>query len=183
MTMTQTNPFDGVKIVEPAPATSPSPIATERQRNYLVSLITHKTQDGTRTFSDELQEAGVTPDEFVDSLPTRQLVSDTISRLRDLPNFAGGEIPEGFHTANDRIYKVQRSGNGNLYAKMLDVETGRFEYVGRTPFALLSVETVLTIEKAKAFGKLYGVCCRCGATLTDETSIENGIGPICAGRF
>jgi hypothetical protein len=41
----------------------------------------------------------------------------------------------------------------------------------------------MSLEEAKAFGRLYGVCVRCGATLTDEQSIEAGIGPVCAGRF
>lgn len=36
---------------------------------------------------------------------------------------------------------------------------------------------------AKAYGKAYGVCCVCSRTLTNDGSIERGIGPICAGRF
>ena len=38
----------------------------------------------------------------------------------------------------------------------------------------------MTLEEAKEFGKLYGICCRCAAILTDENSIREGIGPICA---
>lgn len=41
----------------------------------------------------------------------------------------------------------------------------------------------LTLEQAQEFGRLYGVCGICGATLTDETSIAAGIGPVCAGRL
>ena len=33
----------------------------------------------------------------------------------------------------------------------------------------------MSLADAKAFGALYGCCCNCGATLTDETSIEAGI--------
>lgn len=33
------------------------------------------------------------------------------------------------------------------------------------------------------WGKDTGYCCICGILLTDETSVRNGIGPICAGRL
>jgi hypothetical protein len=36
---------------------------------------------------------------------------------------------------------------------------------------------------AKAFGKAWSCCCVCGRTLTNDGSIEAGIGPICAERF
>jgi hypothetical protein len=34
----------------------------------------------------------------------------------------------------------------------------------------------------KEIGMLTGCCCICGRTLTDDYSIANGIGPICAGK-
>jgi hypothetical protein len=36
---------------------------------------------------------------------------------------------------------------------------------------------------AKRFGKLSGRCCSCGRDLTNDGSIDAGIGPICAGKF
>lgn len=39
------------------------------------------------------------------------------------------------------------------------------------------------IEAVKDIGRLTGICCVCGRTLTNEASIEDGIGPICAGRM
>ena len=47
----------------------------------------------------------------------------------------------------------------------------------------LSEDTRMTLAEAKEWGVLYNTCCVCGATLTDATSVENGIGPICAKRF
>lgn len=41
----------------------------------------------------------------------------------------------------------------------------------------------MTLEQAKEYGALYGVCCRCAAPLTDEKSIAAGIGPVCATKF
>jgi Family of unknown function (DUF6011) len=39
------------------------------------------------------------------------------------------------------------------------------------------------VEAAKRIGLLTGTCCVCGRSLTNEGSIEAGIGPICAGKF
>jgi len=107
------------------------------------------------------------------------------------------EVTEGFYKIDgtDAIYKVQRAvhGSGHLYAKRLvvilseqafgDADTSaRWEYApGVMPMIRLDGRP-LTRDEAAAFGKLYGVCCICGRTLTNEGSIEAGIGPICAGK-
>ena len=39
--------------------------------------------------------------------------------------------------------------------------------------------TKLTEDTAAKLGKLYGTCVICNRRLTDEQSIERGIGPIC----
>jgi hypothetical protein len=39
------------------------------------------------------------------------------------------------------------------------------------------------LAAAKRFGKLAGICCSCGRDLTNDGSIEAGIGPICATKF
>lgn len=94
---------------------------------------------------------------------------------------------EGMHRLDGRIYKVQRAvhGSGHLYAKRL-VEDGdggwTFEYAAGA-IRNLSESTRMTLEEAKEFGTLYGTCCVCGRTLTDENSIAAGIGPVCAGKF
>jgi hypothetical protein len=84
------------------------------------------------------------------------------------------------------VVKVQiaKQGSGNLYAKRLvvDEDGGSFEYE-QGLIRKLRPEWKMSLEDAKAFGRLYGVCCNCGADLTDEHSIAEGIGPICAKRF
>ena len=100
-----------------------------------------------------------------------------------------------------KIWKVQynkANGSGRyLYAKSLDVETeavkdtsgaivkpavAKFNYA---PGAMRHIrpEWRMSLDQAKAFGAMYGVCCRCGTPLTDEESIAAGIGPICAGKI
>ena len=93
-------------------------------------------------------------------------------------------VEDGFYEAdNGRIVKVQTAvhGSGRQYAKLLDTEDGSFDYAGRGPLAWGL--TPLTLERAQELGQLYGVCMRCGRTLTDEGSIAAGIGPVCAGKW
>lgn len=111
----------------------------------------------------------------------------------------------------DEIFKVQwNRGEGDdkrLYAKQLvgwahtDLDTAEaekvtqfqlagkqsameFEFVYRAGLILqIDASWRMTMEEAKAFGALYGTCCRCGRTLTLEKSIEQGMGRKCASYF
>ena len=96
------------------------------------------------------------------------------------------ELEAGMYRKGDKIFKVQRAvhGSGNLYAKeLVQYDDGfAFEYAPGAIRKLTSADR-MTLEQAKAWGALYGTCCQCGKTLTDEKSIENGIGPVCATKF
>jgi hypothetical protein len=105
------------------------------------------------------------------------------------PKVEDGPAPEGMHKFGGVIFKVQRAvhGSGRPYAQALVEAPGSdsgwtFEYV---PGAIknLSSATKLSLAEAKAFGALYGTCCACGRTLTNEDSIAAGIGPVCADKF
>lgn len=109
-----------------------------------------------------------------------------------------------YRTEDGTIFKVQiaKQGSGNLYAKRLDVTptgtcggcedcdgedactiySGTFRYAAGA-INLLRADQRMTEAQARAFGKLYGICCACGADLTDERSIEAGIGPVCGKRY
>lgn len=155
--------------------------ASTRQISYIRSLAS---------------ERGV-PTGNLEILNTAQ-ASAMISNLLKTPRGGWGNgmpavvktvAPEGMHKLDGVIFKVQvaHQGSGNKYAKRLVPGEGfgapaSFEYA---PGAIrnLSEDTLLSLEDAKAFGALYGTCCVCGRTLTDETSIAAGIGPICAKRF
>jgi hypothetical protein len=97
------------------------------------------------------------------------------------------KISDGFYYKGGNVYKVQIAayGSGRLYAKKLVVEPGeraRFVYEPGAVSTLVPGDK-MTFEQAVAFGKLYGVCARCGRLLTDEDSIEAGMGPVCRGYF
>lgn len=96
---------------------------------------------------------------------------------------------DGMYKVGERIFKVQRAvvnGDGHPYAKELirteqrggDIKHS-FKYVPGA-MKLLKEEHKMTLEQAKEYGALYGTCCVCGRTLTNEESIAAGIGPICA---
>lgn len=85
----------------------------------------------------------------------------------------------------NRIFKVYKAvhGSGKMCAKVLVVDDfgqSSFDYLGLAERHVPKGAHRMSLEDAKHYGRLYGVCVRCGATLTDEASIEAGIGPICA---
>jgi hypothetical protein len=86
-----------------------------------------------------------------------------------------------YQLSSGAIYRVQRSReSGNLYAKALNV-LGGFDYE-QGAMGKLSASDKMTLEQAQAFGMETGLCCVCGAFLTDAKSVARGIGPVCAGR-
>lgn len=117
-------------------------------------------------------------------------------------------VDEGFYLDPDTeaIFKVQVAvhGSGRPYAKRLVrpsdevIEQARKDSAdavarGDKPVKVkgswvyeaglirkLNAEWRLNDEQARKWGQLYGVCCRCAAVLTDEHSIAQGIGPVCA---
>lgn len=98
-------------------------------------------------------------------------------------------VVEGWYVVDGIVWKVQRAvnGSGNLYGKQLVIDegqsTGHWDYVPGGLKVIAERGEALSVEQAAAFGKLYGVCAVCGRTLTDETSIAAGLGPICGGRL
>lgn len=81
---------------------------------------------------------------------------------------------------------------GAIYVKGAD-GTYLGKVAGSRLFTVSSVSPVLEAEivsvaadplnAAIAYGKRYGKCSVCARTLTDEDSINRGIGPVCAERF
>lgn len=91
-------------------------------------------------------------------------------------------VQEGAYQVGDDVYKVKKAihGSGNLYASKWLPEDKKWTYVGQRVFSLLTAETKMTAEQAKAWGKLYGRCVRCHLPLTDEISQAHGYGKKCA---
>jgi hypothetical protein len=111
------------------------------------------------------------------------------------PARKSGELEAGMYRKDGKIYKVQVAVHGSRkpYAKELvfvehhDMgDSGlkgvwEFVYAKGMVYKLTSADR-MTLEDAKEFGALYGTCCVCGRLLTNEVSIEAGIGPVCGKR-
>lgn len=105
-----------------------------------------------------------------------------VAAQRPAGQAVGGPVTEGYYLVAEQPWRAVVSKQNRLYAMRLDLDTGKWEYVAG---GLRTVATgrPMTLDEAKAYGKLYGRCMVCGATLTDPESIAAGIGPICAGRW
>lgn len=148
--------------------------ATEAQIKFLRSLLAEKIEDEAKSAA------------ALAWLDTHRLSKATasakISEYKAMPTVRHAfELAEGMYRVGDDIFKVYRTQAGHIATKQL-TEDG-FEYTGRRPLAMIKPEHRMTLEEAKAYGQVTGTCCNCGRTLTDETSIAEGIGPICKTKF
>lgn len=95
-------------------------------------------------------------------------------------------VPGMYMTPTGDIVKVQNAKtSGKPYAKRLAHTPGiaKPEFVYEAGLVRsITVDMRMTLAQASAFGVATGVCCVCGAFLTDPKSVAAGIGPICAGR-
>ena len=142
------------------------------------------------------EERGVDLDAFngyeVDTEMTNRQVSEVLDYLKSLPRpvrqqAAPVELVDGIYLLDVKIYKVVHAvhGSGRQYAKVLTVYGPGDASFERAPGAIRNIrpEHRMTKEQAKEYGALYGVCVRCGATLTAEDSIDRMMGPVCASKI
>ena len=134
---------------------------SENQQSYIESLIAQ------RGYAEPVDFTSMTSSD----------ASAFIDQLKRMPRNVGIEVGM-YKTTDGEIYRVQESGTGNLYAKHLDVLAREFEYA---PGAMrnLTASDRMTLEEAKAFGVQFGFCCVCARMLTDQKSLDLGIGPVC----
>lgn len=171
---TAEDPFGGgtTEIAERPQRAEPAP--TEKQMAFIERLRS---------------ERNIAPDAPIPGGATKRNASALIESLLATPKpefLPQGDPPQGVHLLGNAFVKVQVAvnGSGRKYAKRFNDENVTWEYVGRgREFHALSEATLLSLEEAKRFGHLYGQCVKCGRTLTKESSIDAGIGPVCAEYF
>lgn len=92
----------------------------------------------------------------------------------------------GIYRNGDGVFRVKQSKAGRFYAERFvpnaDSKSERFCYERGAIYGL-TPEHRLTLAQAVELGAQHGVCVVCGAELTDPTSIERGIGPVCAKKI
>ena len=174
--------------------------ASAAQVGFIRSLL-------VKIYGPNAATLGTLPEGKIDNL-TKAQASEVINRLKATtplvaaaPVAATTAAPERvtevgmYRNAAGDIFKVQKSKqSGNLYAKALvqiggkrmvddteEVVSFEFQYSAGAVYGLTPAMR-MSLEDAKAFGIRYGVCCVCGITLKDATSVALGIGPVCGGR-
>lgn len=106
---------------------------------------------------------------------------DSANRVEDIAS-AASAVRVGFYLHNGTVAEVVRSGAGRLYAKLLNQDTWKFDYVAGL-VTKLDPKDRLTLAQAEELGKTWHHCGCCGRELTNPESIDRGIGPICASKL
>jgi hypothetical protein len=146
--------------------------ASDKQVSFITTLIAERVFEGAVSFAT------------LTSVEASSLITLLMASPRKSGAVAVERVSEVgmYRNAEGDIFKVQRSKeSGNLYAKRLNIVEGGFEYV-QGAIRLITPSDRMSLEDAKAFGVAYGICCVCGAFLTNEVSVAEGIGPVCGGR-
>jgi hypothetical protein len=153
--------------------------ASEKQIAFLKTLAAERP-----SAASDLKPEGMTLSE----------ASMWISYLKTLPRevFTGPkashakatEVGIYFDPAAKTVYRVRPSkSTGNLYAERLrpartEGQKGTFEYVAGLLYKV-DPAWLLTLEEARAVGREFGFCVRCGALLENPKSVEAGLGTYC----
>lgn len=180
------NPEATTHIVDSVQHDAPVPhAASPAQLGFLSTLVEERDYEGLNgNLYERAFDVATGSGKFISKAEATQL----ITALKGCPKLQGPtaptQAPEGMHLLRGEVFKVQIAvhGSGRPYAKRLEKGSGEFVY-DKGAIRNLSEDTLMTLEQAKEFGHLYGRCCRCGRTLTDEGSIAAGIGPVCATKF
>lgn len=177
--------------------------ASEAQLKFIRSLASERVYDGDPVADATDVRAASRVIDALKRAPRRPatVAAPVAAKAATATVEAGsGTVEAGmYRTADGTIYKVQRAvhGSGHLYAKRLvkldqaytkvtrgkeHTVTHEFEYASGAIRSIRPSDR-MTLDQAREFGALYGTCCVCGRTLTDERSIEAAIGPVCANRL
>lgn len=115
---------------------------------------------------------------------SKAAASAALKRLFAMPTV--NELDEGMYRVGEDIFKVYYTRGDAERAPQLVTKTlteDGFEYTGKKPLSFIKAAHRMTLDEAKAYGKVTGTCCVCSRKLTKESSILDGIGPTCAGKF
>ena len=153
--------------------------------NELLAFSLGTAREGSEYAYQPLTEAGANAlIGWLHTLPKKTAASER--GLQEMPK----ELEDGmYRDSANVIFKVYHTQRGFQVAKRLCADgnedgtsTVWFEYEGKRPLARLNASMRMSYEEMKQFGAVYGSCCICSRTLTDEMSVALGIGPICGNR-
>lgn len=166
----------------------PSP----RAREYLLRLAGERELAELGTCGEErLENVGA----MLENGMSAAQASRWIDRLKVAPLDQEDVVGVGVYRLDGTIYVVRENRtNTRVHARRLIEIGGRrlteadtvvqieFEYAPEVLHQLRS-EHMMTLEEARPFIIRYGRCIACGAVLSDATSVERGVGPVCIRKF
>ncbi len=166
--------------------------ATEKQVNFILRLAKERRWAESDTPTADLVETVVAGKAI-----TKKEASEAITFLQGcarneaepVVRVHGNQVLDlGMYRKDGKIFRVYPARNGgHLLCKELvgdydEPNDFHFVYRGGPSRNGLRPEHKMTLEQAREFGAQFGVCCVCGALLTDPTSVAAGIGPVCGAR-
>jgi hypothetical protein len=182
--------------------------ATDRQREYLHDLLNQqdltasiKWMDATQGMDEgELKTAHAALHQRVDGRLGKREASDWIEKLKALPasNIKGSgghwpsietDVPAGHYAVTGEdgttdFYRVDKPTEGKwagrTFVKLQLSEVYERLSLSGTRSVLKKIQDAGPREAAIRYGKEIGRCAICNRTLTNNESIERGIGPVCA---
>lgn len=172
--------------------TGPKPISP-KQVAFMNTLMNERV-NGHLYVQTQLAACKVESIEALKSWQARNIIGVLLGEPKVAK--AAPTVEEGYYfaRAEEKVYRVVKAkSTGNIYAKVMVPPTegkkkGSWVYA---PGAMKNAATweKLDAEAAAELGKKWGICAICGAVLTDDskkyadglTSLERGIGPVCAG--
>lgn len=163
------------ELIDELKAAAPKPTATAKQVAFFESLTAERVPEAERAgWLDWFRK--LSPREASDAIDTMK------QRAKLAPAKSGRKAAEaGLYSFEGTIVKVQENrAHTGVYAKRLNTETGEYELARGLQFKVTDKLTLAEATKIyQANHALSGQCLACGRELTDEYSMEVGIGPIC----
>jgi hypothetical protein len=168
--------------------------ASEKQINFIKSLADRKgfnlaesliglTKSSASRMIETLMNMNDKPREVANPAETKS-TTNTAALTEGMYRKADGTIYKVAYTRTSGqlvAYKWELFATSEPTAKGL--KFGEFVYEGKRPLYSLTATDKLSLEEAKAMGAEFHYCVRCGIELTKQSSIDQGIGPICASKF
>lgn len=157
-------------------------LATDKQLSFLASLFAERSTHGPGAEQIKAQVEAGTISKVAASKWIEFLLTEPRKPKAESTRPVYIDPPVGMHELDGEVTKVYRTRNGHVVAKRLSTLEGKpaFGYVGKRGLRGLSEKTMMSAGSAAKFGRLYGMCVNCSATLTDERSVLVGYGPVCA---
>ncbi|WP_347956041.1 DUF6011 domain-containing protein [Gordonia aichiensis] len=161
--------------------------ATDRQRNYLRSLLERTGDDTTVADTGTLTCAAASA--LIDALIPRAKAAKVTPPPVDVdPDLTPAGRYRITYAGTDLTVKVDRPTTGRwagwVFVKEIDADGDEHRLSRADSKGVLAVIAATGAKAASsAYGRFTGVCGVCSRSLTNPASIEAGIGPVCASRL